>query len=283
MSLGKVKVFSDSTCDLSPDLIEKHQIGIVPLYVLFNDETYRDGIDVTTPDLYKKVEEIGSLPKTAAPSPGDFFLAFKPYIDAGEDIIYIGISSEFSVTVNNARLAAQEFPEGRIEVVDSRNLSTGIGLLVMRAVDFAAEGLDIHAIAEKVRDLVPKVETEFIIDTLDYLHKGGRCNGLTLLVGSMLKIRPSIKVVDGKMVPAQKFRGSRQKALKGLLDTVLVQKAQISPERIFVTHSISDDAPFLRNQLLKRTDAQEVVITQAGCVISSHCGINTIGILFIKK
>ncbi|MDD4658089.1 MAG: DegV family protein, partial [Eubacteriales bacterium] len=222
--MGKVKVFSDSTCDLPLDLIAQHQIGIVPLYVLFNDESYGDGTDITTPDLYKKVEETGKLPKTAAPSPGDFIKAFKPFIDAGEDIIYIGLSTKFSTTVNNARLAAQEFPQDRIEVVDSQNLSTGIGLLVMRAVDFAAEGLDIHAIAEKVRAMVPKVETEFIIDTLDYLHKGGRCSGVARFVGSMLKIRPSIKVVDGGMVPAQKFRGSRAKALQGLLDAALAEK-----------------------------------------------------------
>lgn len=281
--MGRVTIFSDSTCDLSPDLLEKHQIGIVPLYVLFNEESFRDGIEITTPLLYQKVEETGSLPTTAAPSPGDFILAFKPHIEAGEDIIYIGISSEFSATVNNARLAAQEFPPGRIEIVDSRNLSTGIGLLVMKAVDFAAEGMSIGDIAEKVRELTPKVETEFIIDTLDYLHKGGRCSGLTRFVGTMLKIRPSIKVVDGKMMPAQKIRGTRKKALSSLLNTALSQKKQISPERIFVTHSISDDAPFLRDELIKHTDAQEVLITQAGCVISSHCGRNTIGILFIKK
>jgi len=281
--MGKVKIFGDSTCDLSPDLVEKHQIGIVPLYVLFNDESFRDGIEITTPDLYEKVEATGSLPKTAAPSPGDFILAFKPHIDAGEDIVYIGISTEFSATVNNARLAAQEFPPGRVEIVDSRNLSTGIGLLVMKAVDYAAEGMDCRTIAEKVRELVPKVETEFIIDTLEYLHKGGRCSGLTRFVGSMLKIRPSIKVVDGKMVPAQKFRGSRKKALAGLLNTALEMKEQISPERIFVTHSVSEDGPYLREELLKETGAKEVLITQAGCVISSHCGRNTIGILFIKK
>jgi DegV family protein with EDD domain len=281
--LGKVKIFSDSTCDLSPELVEKYQIGIIPLYVLFGDKSYRDGIDITTPQLYEKVEETGSLPKTAAPSPGDFILAFKPHIEAGEDIVYVGLSAEFSATLNNARLAAQEFPPGRVEVVDSRNLSTGIGLLVLKAADFAAEGMDARTVAEKVRELVPKVETEFIIDTLDYLHKGGRCSGLTRFVGTMLKIRPSIKVVDGKMVPAQKFRGTRKKALTGLLNTALAMKDQISPERIFVTHSISDDAPFLKEELLKHVDAQEVLITQAGCVISSHCGRNTIGILFIKK
>ncbi|HOC07181.1 MAG: DegV family protein [Bacillota bacterium] len=281
--MGKVKVFTDSTCDLPPDLVAQHQIGIIPIYVIFDEVSYGDGIDMTTPELYKKVEESGNLPKTAAPSPGDYLAAFKPFIDEGYDIIHIGLSSKLSVALNNARLAAQELPEGRIEIVDSYNLSTGTGLLVLRAVDFAAEGLDIHAIAEKVRALVPKVETEFIVDTLDYLHKGGRCSGVTRLVGSMLKIRPSIKVVDGGMIPAQKFRGTRAKALQGLLDTVLANKDNISPERVFVTHSISDDAAFLQAELQKHTDAREILISQAGCVISSHCGPNTIGILYIKK
>lgn len=281
--MAKVKIFTDSTCDLSGELISRHKIGVVPLYVLFNDESFLDGIDMTTADLYRKVEETGSLPKTAAPSPGDFLTIFAPHLEAGEDIVYIGISAELSATLNNARLAAEELPPGRIEIVDSRNLSTGIGLLVMRAVDFAAEGLDIHTIAQKVRELTPKVETEFIVDTLDYLHKGGRCSGIARLVGSMLKIRPSIKVVDGKMIPAEKFRGTRGKALQGLLDNALAFKDEMSPERIFITHSISDDGPFLREELLKQTGVKEVIITQAGCVISSHCGRNTIGILFIRK
>lgn len=281
--MGKVKIFSDSTCDLPPRLIEQHRIGIVPLYVLFNDKSYGDGIDITTPDLFKKVEETGNLPKTAAPSPGDYIQAFKPSIDAGEDIVYIGLSSKFSVTLNNALLAAREFPAGRIEVVDSLNLSTGMGLLVLRAVDYVAQGMDVQEVAKRVRALTPKVKTEFIIDTLEYLHKGGRCSGTTRFVGSMLKIRPSIRVVDGGMVPAQKFRGSRAKALQGLLNTVLAERDSISPERIFVTHSISADASYLQENLKKHTEVKEVIISQAGCVISSHCGPNSIGILFIKK
>lgn len=281
--MAKVKIFADSTCDLPPHLLEQHQIGIVPLYVLFHDKCYRDGTDITTPELFKKVEETGKLPTTAAPSPGDFIAAFQPYLEEGWDIVYISISSKLSATLNNARLATQEFPRDRVWLVDSQNLSTGIGLLVMRAVDFAASGLGAEAIAAQVEALIPKVKTEFIIDTLDYLHKGGRCSGITRFVGSMLKIRPSIKVVDGGMIPAQKFRGHRSKALQGLLAGVLAEKMNISPERIFVTHSISPDAPTLQAELQAKTAAQAVIVSQAGCVISSHCGPNTIGILFIEK
>lgn len=281
--MAKVKIFADSTCDLPSQLVEQHQIGIVPLYVLFNDEIYRDGIDITTPDLFKKVEELRILPTTAAPSPGDFINAFTPSIEEGYDIVYIGLSSKLSVNLNNARLAAEELPPGKLEVVDSMNLSTGIGLLVLEAVDLVEKGLDARAIAAEIRSLATKVETEFVIDTLDYLYKGGRCSGLTHFVGSMLKIRPSIKVVDGGMVPSSKFRGSRAKALQGLLDLVLAQKDNISPKRAFVTHSISPDGPFLQAGLQDHTALKEVLISRAGCVISSHCGPNCIGILYIRK
>lgn len=281
--MARVKIFSDSTCDLPPDLIVQSQIGIVPLYVLFDDVSYGDGVDITTPVLYEKVKETGKLPTTAAPSPGEFIRAFAPWVEAGEDIVYIGLSSQFSATINNARLAAQEFPPGRVEVVDSQNLSTGIGLLVMRAADFAAEGLDAPSIAENIRSLRAKVRTEFIIDTLEYLHKGGRCSGITRFIGGVLQIRPSVRVVDGGMVPAQKFRGSRAKALQGLVKGVLAAKERISPERVFVTHSISEDAPYLQRELEKKAGVKEVLISQAGCVISSHCGPNAIGILYIEK
>lgn len=281
--MARVKIFSDSTCDLPPDLIVQSQIGIVPLYVLFDDVSYGDGVDITIPVLYEKVKETGILPTTAAPSPGEFIRAFAPWVEAGEDIVYIGLSSQFSATINNARLAAQEFPPGRVEVVDSQNLSTGIGLLVMRAADFAAEGLDAPSIAENIRSLRAKVRTEFIIDTLEYLHKGGRCSGITRFIGGVLQIRPSVRVVDGGMVPAQKFRGSRAKALQGLVKGVLAAKERISPERVFVTHSISEDAPYLQRELEKKAGVKEVLISQAGCVISSHCGPNAIGILYIEK
>ncbi|HOB34299.1 MAG: DegV family protein [Firmicutes bacterium] len=281
--MGKVKIFSDSTCDLSPELVAQYDIGVVPVYVRFGDQVYRDGIDLTVEELYQKVDELGELPATAAPSPGDFVQAFKPYIDDGLDIVFVGISSDLSAILNNARLAAQEFPEGRVHIADGRNLSTGTGILVLKAADFAAQGMDARTIAEKIEALAPKVETEFIVDTLDYLHKGGRCTGLTRLVGSMLKIRPSLKVIGGKLYPNQKFRGTRQKALNGLLNTVLAVKDEIDPERIFITHSVSDDGPYLKEELLKHIDAKEILITQAGCVISSHCGRNTIGIIYMKK
>lgn len=282
--MTRVKIFTDSTSDLSQALIKENDISIVPLYVSFGSEYYKDGVDINTEVLYKKVNDNGKLPKTSAPSPKDFHDAFKPYIDDGCDIIYIGLSSGLSSTIQNAVLASNDFPKGRIEIVDSLNLSTGIGLLVMRAADFIKEGLDVHETASKIRELVPKVKTAFVIDTLDYLYKGGRCSALENIIGSVLRIKPVIQVADGKMTVARKLRGKRDKVINSLLEFAIKNKDTISPERIMVTHSMNfEDAPYLQNQLKQNIDVQEVIITDAGCVISSHCGPMTIGILYIAK
>lgn len=282
--MGKLKIFTDSTSDLLNEMIAKYEIGVVPIYVTFGEETYRDGVDMRATDLFKKVDECGSLPKTAAASPADFIKAFEPYIEQGDDILCITLSSGLSSTYQNALLAAREFPEGRIEVIDSLNLSTGIGLQVMKAVDLAAEGLGLHEVAARVRECVPKVETEFVIDTLEYLYKGGRCSAMQNIISSMLKIRPLIKVVDGKMIVGDKTRGKRERALENMLERSLAYKDQMDLTRIFVTHSAGPaDAEFLKAELEKRVDAKEIIITEAGSVISSHCGPNTVGILFLKQ
>lgn len=282
--MGKIKILTDSTCDLSPELIQKHEIGVVPIYVIFDEEIYRDGIDMRATELFKKVEACGKLPKTSAAAPADFVKVFEPYIEEGCDIIYIALSSGLSSTYQNALLAAQSFPEGRIEVVDSLNLSTGIGLSVMKAVDCVNEGLNLHDVAAKVRECVPKVETEFVIDTLEYLYKGGRCSAMQNIISSMLKIRPLIKVVDGKMIVGDKTRGKRERALENMLERALAFSDQMDLTRVFVTHSAGlADAEFLKAELEKRINAKEIIITEAGSVISSHCGPNTVGILFMKQ
>jgi DegV family protein with EDD domain len=281
--MNKIKIFTDSTSDLTPELIKENDISIIPLYVNFDEKSFKDGVDISTEELYKKVEEYGMLPKTSAAPPAEFYQAFKPYIDKDYDIIFIGLSSALSSHLQNAVLAANQFPEGRIHIVDSLNLSSAIGLLVMKAVDFRAEGLNASEIAEKVRALVPKIKTAFIIDTLDYLYMGGRCSALENFFGGVLKIRPVVKVVDVKMILGQKLMGKRERALTTMLNNVIKEKDNISPERVMVTHSISNDADYLRNELTKHLDVNEVIETQAGCVISSHCGPNTIGILYIEK
>lgn len=280
--MSKVKIFADSTCDLSRDLIESNDISIVPLYVGFDDSSYKDGVEITTKELYSKVDECSKLPKTSAPSPLDFINAFRPFVEEGKDILYIALSSKLSSTLQNAKIAASEFPDAKIEIVDSFNLSTGIGLLVMKAVDLVKENLEVEEIAEKIRNLVPMVETAFVPDTLDYLHKGGRCTSLQAIMGSMLRIRPIIKVVDGGMIVGQKARGKREKILETMLNNALKDKDNMDKKRIFVTHTEGqEDAMFLKKRLEESLDVEEVIITDAGCVISSHCGPNTVGILYI--
>lgn len=281
---GKIKIFADSTCDLPSSWIEEYNIGIVPLYVVFGAESLRDGVDITPEQLYARVDQEGSLPKTAAPSPSDFISAFTPSIEQGDDILFIGLSTELSSTCQNALIAAQELPEGRVTVFDSRNLSCGIGLLVMKAVRAAQNGATINEIVDLLFKTVGQVDCEFVIDTLEYLHKGGRCSGMQNIIGSLLKIRPVIKVVDGSMTPAYKVRGKKEKALEQMLSNALSQIDQMDKDLIIVVHTMAEEeARFLQKELQNKTGAREVRISTAGCVICSHCGPQTVGIMYTKK
>ena len=177
--MNKIVIMTDSTCDLSEEMLEQYDIKLIPLYVLFGTEEYRDILDIKTRDLYNKVESTGVMPKTASIAPQTFIKEFKKYTDAGYDVFYTGISSKISSTFNNARIAAMEFPEGRVAVVDSMNLSTGIGILLLKACKFRDQGDSLQQIKEKIEDIVPRVKVSFVVKTLDYLHKGGRCSGTT--------------------------------------------------------------------------------------------------------
>ncbi|MEK3733961.1 DegV family protein [Paenibacillus sp. FSL M8-0334] len=281
---GKIKIFADSTCDLPSSWIKEYNIGIVPLYVVFGDESLRDGVDITPEQLYARVDQEGKLPKTAAPSPSDFISAFTPFIEQGDDILFIGISTELSSTCQNALIAASELPEGRVTVFDSRNLSCGIGLLVMKAVRAAENGAAMPEIIELLSKTVGEVDCEFVIDTLEYLYKGGRCSGMQNIIGSLLKIRPVIKVIDGSMTPAYKVRGKKEKALEQMLSNALSQIDQMDKDLIIVVHTMAEEeALFLQKELQAKTGAREVQISTAGCVICSHCGPQTVGIMYTKK
>lgn len=283
--MSSIQIVADSTCDLTPEMKKDNNIRIIPLHVVFGDRTYRDGVDMTTKELYEKVEKEGVLPKTAAPSPADFVQAFEAIVrEENKQIVYISISSALSSTYQNAVIAAREFPEGTVEVVDSRNLSTGIGVTVMRAVDYVKQGVnDPKELAARLRDDAALVEAEFVIDTLDYLHKGGRCSGTQLVIGSLLRIHPVIKVVDGSMIVAEKLRGKMDKVVNSLLERALAHRDRMDTTRVFVTHSMAEEnALLLKEQLEQELDNPQVIVTDAGCVISSHCGPGTVGILFAK-
>ncbi len=282
--MSKVKIFADSTSDLPAAWTSQYDIGIIPLYVVMDDKTYKDGLDITPLDVYRKVESGSNLPKTTAPSPKDFMDLFAPHIESGEDIVYIGLSSKLSSTYQNAIIAAAEFPDGRVHVVDSLNLCSGIGLLVMKAIQAAELGksaVEIVSLVEKYRSLV---ETEFVIDTLEYLYKGGRCSGMQNFIGSLLQIRPVLKVVDGNIIPAYKVRGKKEKAVQQMLDNALSNMAEMDTDLIIVAHTLAEEeAQRLAAILREQTGVREVALAEAGCVISSHCGPHTVAIMYTKK
>ncbi|MFC0216708.1 DegV family protein [Paenibacillus chartarius] len=281
--MSRIQVFTDSTCDLGLELRRRHAIEMVPLHVIFDDEDYLDGVNLQAEDLFRKVESGGKLPKTAAPSPGEFIAAFEPYIEQGCDIVYVGLSSKLSATFQNACLAAEHFPSGRIVCVDSLNLATCVGLLALKAARAAEAGLPLADIERMLLDARERLEAEFVIDTLDYLHKGGRCSALASFIGGLLKIRPVVKVVDGGMILASKIRGKREKALEQLLANLIEQRERIEDDFIFLEHaSALEDALALKARLENEFGLQ-VELAEAGCVISSHCGPQTVGILYCRS
>lgn len=279
--MSKVQIITDSTADLSLEIIKEKNIAVVPLYVVFEDKTYKDGVEISTEELYEKVSETGELPKTSSPTPADFHNIFKSYVDKGEDVIYIGLSSQLSATIQNAKIAAMEFPKGKIHIIDSLNLSAGIALLALQAVDYSKAGMSVEDIAIKIKEMVPKMRTYFAIDTLEYLQKGGRCSSIQSFIGNMLKIRPILKVINGKIVLYQKTRGKREKTLNTLLEEILKDKEDIQQNRMIVIHSLTpEDLMYLKQQLSASLNVNEIITLEAGCVISSHCGPKTVGIMY---
>lgn len=282
--MNNIKLFSDSTCDLPKELLDKLNISIIPLYVVFGDETFKDGNDINVEGLYEKVDKLDILPKTSAPSPIDFYNAFKPYIDKGDSIIYIGLSSKLSSTILNAKIIEDEFQDSDITIIDSKNLSAGIGLLLLKAYELIESGMDKENIVEEIKSLVSKVKTSFIVDDFDFLHKGGRCSSIQSLMGGLLKIKPILKVNDGNIILGQKPRGKKRKAIDLTLQNIYKNKDSIDLNRIIVGESMAiEDSLYIKEQLEKNMNFKEILLIEAGCVISSHCGKNTTGIYYIEK
>ncbi|NLL70176.1 MAG: DegV family protein [Epulopiscium sp.] len=282
--MGKVKIFTDSTADLSKELLEKYNISVVPLYVILNEKSYRDGLDLTTIEMYELIEKYQTLPKTSAPTVEDFKAAFLPWLQQNYEIVYIGISSGFSGTVQAATIAAKELGEEKVHIVDSLNLSMGIGLLAIEAAEMAQQGMEGAMIAKKVREDVPKVRSSFFIDTLKFLHMGGRCTSVQMLASTVLRIRPQIIVRDGGMIVGSKYRGNRKRCLESFYQDHIGEGKEIRLNRISVTHSACppEEVAYLKEKIKKELQIEEVLETRAGTVISSHCGPQTIGVLYIQ-
>lgn len=282
---NKVVIITDSTCDLGQELLTKYNIKLFPLHVCFGQESFLDGEEIQLAELYKKVEETGNLPTTSAASYGEIRKFFKQYIEEGYDIVYTGISSKLSATFQVANLVKNDLAPDRIHLVDSGNLSTGIGLLVLKAATFRDQGFSAKEIAEKLEDIVPRVKSQFVIDTLEYLHKGGRCSGVTYVFSKVLKVKPMIVVREGTLQVGAKFIGSITKAQRGMTKLFLQDFENVDKEFVFITHTFAEEGAKNIRSLISGVsgEIENLYETVAGCVIGTHCGRNTIGILYILK
>lgn len=279
-----VKIITDSTCDLSSDLVKKYDIEVIPLYVNFGEETFKDGVEIDTPKLYEEVEKRKALPKTAAISALELEEAFRKWVDKGYEVVYTGISGQMSSTLQNAKIAAKEIGEDKVYPVDSKNLSTGISLLLLKACKDRDNGLSAKEIAANMEKNTEKVYTQFVIETMEYLHKGGRCSGIARFAATILRIKPIIQVRDGKMSVQQKPIGKTKIALDRMVDQIRQDKDRLDLDCIFITHSIAPESKaYLHDVLSKEFPGVPLYETTAGCVISSHCGKGCIGILYMVK
>ncbi len=281
--MSKIKIISDSTCDLTTELLEKHEIDLVPLFVNFKEERYRDLVDIETPKMYELVDKYKMLPKTTAATPGDFHDTFKKYLNQGYQVIYIGLGSKFSATLSAAKTAKQMLESDDIYLIDSGNLSSGTGLLLLKTAKLVKEGKSVEEIVSEIEATVPRVRSQFVIDTLDYLYKGGRVSAMSALMGGMLKIHPIIKVRNGEMVVGKKARGNINKGIDLLIKEFVDNFEDIDPEFVMVTHSLAHESYLYIEDKIKDVPIKNLYETNAGCVISSHCGKGTIGILYIMK
>jgi len=276
---------ADSTCDLSEELLEKYNVHILPMHVNLEDKTYTDGVDIGPDMIYDYYREHKVLPKTAALNMDEVLAFVTPFIEAGNDVLCVTLGSGLSTTYNSFRLAAME-TDG-LYVIDSNSLSTGFGHLVMAAGDRIAAGMPVEQIVEEVQALSQKVEASFIVDNLEFLHKGGRCSAVAMLGANVLKLKPCIEVSNdgGKMGVSKKYRGTLERVLEEYVTDRLVGREDIRQDRIFITHSgISQERiDIVKAAVEKHMHFDDIYVTRAGCTISSHCGPNTLGILFVRK
>ena len=279
----KVLILSDSTCDLSPELIEKYNIKILSLKVGLGDKQYIDGVDIHPDMIYEHYRKTGELPKTAAINIAEFASAIETYVNDGYSVVVFTIGSQMSSTYNNARLASTGFDN--VYAVDTQNLSTGGGLLVLAAAEMAQKGMSAKEIAEECERLVPYVDASFVIDDLEFLYKGGRFSALAAFGANALQLKPCIAVRGGKMGAIKKYRGKFGDVLKKYISDQIGDASDIVTDHVFVTHAGCDED--ICNACLEQVKAygifKNVHFTRAGCTVSSHCGKNTLGVLFIRK
>lgn len=278
-------ITADSTCDLPKELIEKYNITIIPLSVLLGENSYHDGIDVFPEDIYNYVKNTGELPKTAAVTPAQYYSVFEKYTREGKAVVHIGLSSAISSSYQNACIASSDFDD--VYCIDSKSLCTAMGLLVLKACDYREKGFEAKKIYRKVNNLVGKVSTTFVLNDLEYLHKGGRCSGVAKFSANVLGIKPSIAVdSDGKLDVAKKYRGKIDVVYKQYINDCLKDVSKIDATRIVIANSggINPEIiSFAKGVIEGKGKFDEVIPAKAGCTISSHCGPKTLAIFYINK
>ena len=279
----RIKVLSDSTCDLSAQLLETYDITLVPLTVVKGDEQFKDGVTITPADIFAHVAAGGNLCSTAAVSIGEYEDLFARYSADYDGIVLINIGSGFSACHQNALLAAEDFPN--VRVIDSQNLTTGQGLVALKACQLAKTATDLDALADELRSYTEKIEASFLVERLDYLVKGGRCSSAAALGANLLNLKPCIEVKNGKMAVSKKYRGNYAKCLANYIKERLDGREDIDFDTLFVTHTvIADDCHQAVAEAVKaHGHFENIYDTVAGCTISCHCGPGTIGIIFVRK
>lgn len=282
--MSDIVITSDSTCDLSEEQLEKNGISLMRLSVMLGAHTYKDGVDIMPADIFRHFDETGELPKTAAPSTEEYAEFFKQFTDAGKTVIHFNISSKASGSHGFAAAAAKQF-DGKVLVVDSHALSTGQGLLVMKACDLRDEGKSAQEIYDEIMSLREKVNTSFVPDTLLYLYKGGRCSTLSYYGAKVLSIHPLIDMKDGELYPKKKYIGKMSRCIRNYINDLVAEYPSYDKRRCFVTHSNADPelVELAKSMVEELFDFEEIDVTVAGSIITSHCGRNTLGVLFITK
>lgn len=278
-----IQITTDSTCDLG-EQIAKRDIGVMPLSVILGARSYFDGVNIVPQDIFDYVEKTGELPKTAAPSIADFEQFFEKYVDMGKTVIHYNISEKSSSSHQYAAEAAKKFKK-KVHVLDSKGLSSGQGLMVMKACDFRDAGMNVSEIVEKTKALALKINTSFVPDRLDYLFKGGRCSRMQMYGANLLKIHPLIEMKDGQLYADKKYRGSMEKCIANYIADLKIQYPAYDKTRAFITHSTAAESVIqvAREKVKELFDFDEVLETVAGSVITGHCGKNTLGVLFIAE
>jgi len=281
----EVLITADSTCDLPQAIVAERKVEIIPLSILLGEKEYLDGVNITPADIFAYVEAHDELPKTAAVPPSTYFDVFGRAVSEGKKVVHIALSSAISSTYQNACMAAEEFDD--VYVVDSRSLCTAMGLLVLRACDMRDKGMDAKKIADRINKLVPKVSTSFVLNSLEYLHRGGRCSGVARFGANVLGIKPSIAVDEnGAMDVAKKYRGKMEAVYEQYISDALSQVDKMDQSRIVIATSGGVDArtiAFAKGMMEGRGHFGEVIVADAGCTISSHCGPKTLAIFYIRK